>query len=522
MFFIALTILLLLRLSHAEDQPTVKTAFSTIYGLTRDVNVFGTTKQVHQYLGIPYAEAPVGHLRFRKTSLKQTLDSPFYATRHGKACFQLGIFPLIEIERSEDCLFLNVYVPAGNNDGLAVMVFIHGGSFSHGASDAYVADTLAVNGDVIVVTFNYRLSIFGFLTTEDGNARGNYALSDQHLAIKWVHEHIEGFGGDPNKVTLFGQSVGGASVIIQSLYKGNDGLFQRGIAMSATTLPRPFDFKFANPKDNVQRLGKLVGCYSRDSATLVQCLRNVPAEVLFSTLNNVSNGFYDFPLPFFLNTLDGEFLKRSDFLADIPSVVERFGSREYIVGFTSNEGCFMVMPAAGVLDAENFKPNQSFYETQLIPRALELSFGALKVPQLIKKLVLQVYTDWTDPYAMEKIRQQFVNIWSDVLFTDKIIETAKRHEHMAKDSAAMYLYEFAVNTTIHPLPCPSWCSKGAHGDELPYVFFEESGGLLSFIPGYQNYTPSAIDRDVAKMMMTMWTNFAKSGLDTLFLFSFHL
>ena len=199
-------------------------------------------------------------------------------------------------------MFLNVHVPAVNSGGLAVMVYIHGGGFSNGASDAYVADTLAVYGDVVVVTFNYRLSNFGFLNTEDGHARGNYAFADQHLAIRWVHDHIEAFGGDPNKVTLFGASAGGVGVIIQSLYEGNDGLFQRGIAQSGATIPRPYDISFANPRENARRLGKVVGCDSQDSAKLIRCLRTVPAEVLYSTLNNVSNELLGFPLPFVLGT----------------------------------------------------------------------------------------------------------------------------------------------------------------------------------------------------------------------------
>ena len=126
------------------------------------------------------------------------------------------LFPFPEdmnVSYGEDCLTLNVYVPVANSvdgydDNIPVMVFIHGGGFMCDSALPYVSDVLSAYGNVIVVTFNYRLSIWGFLSTEDVNARGNYGLWDQHLAIKWVHDNIESFGGDPKRITIFGESAG--------------------------------------------------------------------------------------------------------------------------------------------------------------------------------------------------------------------------------------------------------------------------------------------------------------------------
>ena len=505
----------MLRIGNALDPSYVQTNIgtSTIIGIIKEVNVFGETKLVENYLGIPYAEPPVGKLRFTNAVPKKNLTSPLNATKHGKPCYQMEIFPWKELERSEDCLFLNVYVPANNSGGLAVMVFFHGGALVHGASDYYVSDTLSVFGNVVVVTFNYRLSIFGFLTTEDKVARGNYALSDQHLAIKWVHENIRSFGGNPDRITLFGQSAGGNFIGIQSLYEGNIGLFKRAIFQSGAGIPRPFDFAFAKPKKDAQKLGKIVGCKNtKSSKLLIQCLRTVPAEELYKALNNFSHGFFEkYPLPFIINTNDGEFIKSEsrDVLGfDSPGRCF-FASIDIMIGINSNEGCFFVSPTGGVQDPENFRPNRTFYENTLVPIALKTAFG-MDPPKLMRDLILQVYTNWNDPLNTLFIRENFINLYTDNVFAETSVDFAVKHNKLANNNdAKTFLYEFDVLTPTKLLPSPSWCHRGAHGDELQFQFFEETGGLISFVlPGYE---PQNWERDLAKTVMTIWTNFAKTG-----------
>ena len=177
---------------YSADTAVVNTKLGTIIGTQQDINVFGRDVKIARYLGIPYAEAPVGDLRFRKPVPKQSLRSPFNATKHGDNCLQMDLLALFkESDSSEDCLFLNVYVPVDRlREDLAVMIWLHGGGFVSGASDPFVSDNLAAHGNVIVVTLNYRLSLWGFLSTGDEHAAGNYGLWDQHIAIKWVHDNI--------------------------------------------------------------------------------------------------------------------------------------------------------------------------------------------------------------------------------------------------------------------------------------------------------------------------------------------
>ena len=507
--------MLLLEIRHALSQPLVQTKAGTIIGIIKEVSVFGETKLVENYLGIPYAEPPVGKLRFRNAVPKRKLTVPLNATKHGKPCYQMEIFPWKELERSEDCLFLNVYVPANNSGGLAVMVFFHGGALVHGASDYYVSDTLSVFGNVVVVTFNYRLSIFGFLTTENKFARGNYALSDQHLAIQWVHENIQSFGGDPDRITLFGQSAGGNFISIQSLYEGNIGLFKRAILQSGAGVPRPFEFAFAEPKKDARKLAKTVGCkHTGSSKVLIQCLKTVPAEDLYTALNNVSNGFFaEYPLPFILNTNDGEFIKsesRALLKTDSPGR-NLFASIDLMIGINSHEGCFFVSPTGGVQDPENFTPNQTFYENTLVPIALRIAFG-MEPPKLIRDLILQVYTNWDDPENTLFVRENFINLYTDIIFAETSLDFTVKHNKLAIDNdAKTYLYEFDVLTAAKLLPSPSWCDRGTHGDELHFQFFEDAGGLITFIEGFEEYEPQDWERDLAKVLMTIWTNFAKTG-----------
>ena len=500
--------------SDANSRPTVETTIGKIIGTVKEVDVFGKIKKVENYFGIPYAEPPVGELRFKKPEPKRPLTSPLNATKHGNICLQMHILPIKALAMSENCLFLNVYVPADRDEPLAVMVFFHGGIFVTGASDWYVSNTLSAYGGLIVVTVNYRLSVLGFLSTQDKFAPGNYGLWDQQLAIKWVHENIHAFGGDPNNVALVGQSAGAISVLMQSIFEGNYGLFQRIILQSGGMTPRPLNFDFATPKKDAQELGRLFDCKGKGSKKLIRCLREVPFEQLVKKINSFP-GFFKFPLPFIVNVADGEFLKddfndilRGNSVLSTPGR-SLFSSLDMISGITKNEGCSMMGPA-GASDPENFAPNRTQYENILIPFALSKAFGN-DVSELVKCIVLQEYTDWTNPEEIVKIRNKLVAFWTDFFFAEPALETTKLHALSAESGAKTYLYEFDVLASAHPWPAPSWCDRASHGDELLYLFFEQTGGLMTFVPGHEDFLPEVWEREVAENIMTIWSNFAKTG-----------
>lgn len=192
--------------------PTVGIASGSVCGITR------TGTQGHRsaaYLGIPFAEAPVGALRWKPPVARASLGTaPFRATRYGAQCVQPGPGST-GVTGSEDCLSLNVYRPAGpQQSGLPVLVYIHGGGFLVTQSNEELDGSALASQGTVVVTFNYRMGVFGFLRYTDRRAgiAGNFAIQDQQLALKWVRDNISAFGGDPSKVTLFGESAGAMSV----------------------------------------------------------------------------------------------------------------------------------------------------------------------------------------------------------------------------------------------------------------------------------------------------------------------
>jgi bile salt-stimulated lipase len=174
----------------------------------------------------------------------------------------------------EDCLYVNVYVPRPNpnpQEKLDVIVHIHGGSFVFGNSHSYAHPEFMMDHDVIFVSLNYRLGMFGFLSTEDDVVSGNNGLKDQVLALKWVQSNIASFGGNPKSVTLTGLSAGGSSVHLHYLSHMSKGLFHRGFSQSGIAL-NPWVLQ-EQPLAKAKLLGDAVGCPTTSSEVLVQCLR---------------------------------------------------------------------------------------------------------------------------------------------------------------------------------------------------------------------------------------------------------
>ncbi|XP_070550993.1 cocaine esterase-like [Ptychodera flava] len=225
------------------DDPIVEVSTGKLVGKSvefshGDANV---NRTLHVFMGIPYAEPPVGDLRFRPPQPKAPWLGIYNATEVGFACIQRKAANPFPEAQSEDCLYLNVYSPVTNSTNLPVMVWIHGGGFSRGSATndgMYDGTALAAIGDVIVVSLNYRLFALGFFSTGDEHAPGNYGLLDQLAALKWVQRNIAAFGGDADRVTVFGESAGAISVDYLLLSPMSDGLFHRAILQVSSPMQR--------------------------------------------------------------------------------------------------------------------------------------------------------------------------------------------------------------------------------------------------------------------------------------------
>lgn len=220
-------------LANSCSTGTVTTTSGRVCGKTKNWR----GHKIESFLGIPYAETTAAENRWRAPIPKTPGGTVLRATQFGPACPQ-KIGEDSPYVQSEDCLSLNIWSPKGNKRKKPVMVFIHGGAFVEGTSQAPVYDgqRLAASGDVVVVTLNYRLGALGFLYGT-GGLSGNYGFLDQQLAMRWVKDNIARFGGDAGNITLFGESAGAMSVGLHFVAPQSEALFNAAIIESNPWLP---------------------------------------------------------------------------------------------------------------------------------------------------------------------------------------------------------------------------------------------------------------------------------------------
>ena len=316
----------------------VSTNYGDVEGLVVPYpSVSGPFKSVSKFLGVPFAAPPIGELRLKAPEPPQEWKPNVrLAKKHGYVCWQDKRFEhLIKLfdpnfSFSEDCLYLDAYSP-NVRASLPVMVYIHGGSYELGTSVLFPGDILALQGLVIVV-IQYRLGPFGFLTTGDSAAPGNLGMLDQVEALKWVKENIEYFGGDPNKVTIFGESAGATSVTLHLLSPLSKGLFQQAIAESGVDLSpfaiQPVSFGLYFTKELAQNLD----CATSDHSAMVACIRSKKGEEIQNASNSIN-----YPVIEYLRWAP---IVDNNFLLDTPQNLRNKGDFEKVklmISFNSQE-----------------------------------------------------------------------------------------------------------------------------------------------------------------------------------------
>ncbi|XP_077983967.1 acetylcholinesterase-like [Glandiceps talaboti] len=489
----------------AMSQPEVETSLGTIRGVSGDF--YGTSFNI--FRGIPYAKPPVGRLRFRPPVPVEPWQDTLNATEYGDICPQsesaiaASVALLSHTRMSEDCLTLDIYSPDNTDDELlTVMVFFYPGSFATGTTMLYDGSVLAASQNVVVVTVNYRLGALGFLSTMDKYANGNYGLLDQQLAIRWVKANIDGFGGDPDKITLFGRSAGGMSVGFQMLSPSNDGLFKRGIIQS--NVPTSY-YMAANPVMRARRLGSALNCTKTNNhRELVSCLRTKTWQEIVGNTPDLSSKHIN--LHPFLPVVDGEFVQDSP--ENLTDKLSNFTKFDLLLGFNSNEGKlyyylmdiikanFNASAAAGGLTSTEFQQVVSNY----IHPYYEDKVG------LLPTAVLNHYTVWKTP-SSDRLR--LVNLFrliGDQFFVSPIVEVALKHTKPPKEDGKTYLYQFSHDGEMLHVesPYPDWLEGGAHGAEIGFVFGAPNSVAVSYL-----YTDE--QRNLSSAVMKYWTNFAKTG-----------
>ncbi|XP_076754342.1 juvenile hormone esterase-like [Xylocopa sonorina] len=236
-------------------------------------------KKFYGFSGIPYAEPPIKNLRFKSPVPKNKWHGTLEAKKDGNECIQLQDG---DVRGSEDCLYLNVYTPELNpKSPLPVVVFIVGGAYLRGnASIVTAGPEFMLDKKMVLVTFNYRLGIFGFLSSGNSAAPGNYALKDQVLVLEWVQENIHNFGGDPKEVTLYGQGAGADSVGLLALSDRAKHLFKRYATHSGGAVNPHAYTSDTSYYDKAKEVAEKFGCSTSDSKSTIECLRGIDASKL--------------------------------------------------------------------------------------------------------------------------------------------------------------------------------------------------------------------------------------------------
>lgn len=469
------TLVLLMTLSlaaHASNPLVIKTDKGKVRGaLTND-------GKVRAFNGIPYAAPPVGQRRWQPPQSAAKWKGERDATQFGARCMQAAIYKDMVFRDpgpSEDCLTLNVWTPAGAKKGsLPVMVWIYGGGFQAGGTSEPRQDgQFLARRNVVVVSMNYRLGIFGFfvhpeLTAESPHhASGNYGLLDQNAAIAWVKKNIPQFGGDPHNITIFGESAGSSSVSAQMASPLSLGLFQKAIGESGAAFPRDgHEFK---PREAREQTDTRFAQDAFGTTTLADLRKLSADEVLNAATRQTSRNPVEFR-----PDVDGWFLPES-----APAIYAA-GKQAHIpllAGWNADENRSEVLFAKSQPTVESYKTKA---EAEFGPNADEY---------------LKLYPGSTDAEALRSAGD---------LASDRFIvySTWRWLEAQVKTgNAPVYRYRFDLGgpgDRFHPAEIGAF-----HSDDIEYVF-----GTLDSRPEAE-WRPE--DRKLSDEIQQYWTNFARTG-----------
>ncbi|KAM7413876.1 hypothetical protein PAMA_018938 [Pampus argenteus] len=456
------------------------------------VTVKGTERVVKQYLGIPFARPPVGPLRLAAPQDAEPWEGERDGTHQPPMCIQdpeivVNVSRTMSMqytppEISEDCLYLNVYTPAeaAKGDKLPVMVWIHGGGLSVGAASQYDGAPLAAYENIVMVIIQYRLGILGFLSTGDEHAKGNWGLLDQLAALRWVQQNIDVFGGDPQTVTVAGESAGGISASILTLSPQAEGLFQRAIFQSGVATLGTYTT--SHPLAYAKIVANLTGCDRSTTEELVRCMKGKSKEELVDTAKRMK---------LYLGAVvDGELL---------PDMAEDLLKRKEVLkvpvmmGITNHEFGWILPQSFAPPGWENGMNRESVLAVVNMFNPTGASFA--------NSLIVDEYLK--DAKTPEEIRDRFTEIIGDILMTLPVVKVAGYHSDVG---VPVYMYEFVHRAEIHKHTRPSFV-KADHADDVGFMF----GGC--FWDGQIKImgTITEDDERLCRTMMAYWGNFVRTG-----------
>ncbi|KAJ3921731.1 Alpha/Beta hydrolase protein [Lentinula edodes] len=472
-------------------------------GYTQYQGVFDSVNNLTNYLGIRYAAPPTGNLRWRaprsperNDSFVQQADtqpSPCFQSSGGAAstnALELNKRAGVDVtgEPTEDCLFLNVYFPGNTvpTELLPTLVWIHGGGYIGGSADQYSGSDLMreANNEIVVVIIQYRLGLFGFLSGSEIKANGslNAGLLDQHFALRWVQSHISKFGGDPSKVTIWGESAGAGSVlqhIVAQDGQTSPQLF-RGAITSSTFLPSQYMYNDPIPESLYSTVVSQTNCTSAKDS--LACLRAVDAAALEIVNGNVNvAGFYGTFV--FVPVVDGSFITQR------PTEAMKQGkvNGEALLAVTnSNEGFIFVNQSNPIA--------ASSYASNLFPK-----FGTE-----VANITAQIYAPFG--YSLEQ---------DELIMGESIFICPTYYLLSAFQNKAWKVTFSSWQSSIPP---------ATHGSDAPYYFpsvesppFNNSDFLAAFQGGFMSFVVSQDPNEkIAQTITPVWDLYSKNNIEMVF------
>lgn len=475
--------------TEPEQPLLVCTSYGSLQGkwmTSRSGREFGA------FLGIPYATGPTGKLRFLPPTPPQKWEGVRDATKEGNVCIQRGL------NGSEDCLYLNVFTHNTLREkqrseiiAVPVMVFIHGGGFYRGSSDlSMTGPEYLMDRDIVLVTIQYRLGVFGFLSTEDTVVPGNMGLKDQVRALQWVQESIHIFGGDRSKVTIFGNSAGSSSVHLHMLSPVSKDLFARAISESGTG-----QSAFAMIDRNISRnftliLAQNLHCNTTLSHEILQCLQNTDSAVVQEEYRKLQDEKYVFNRVMFRPVVEEP--TEHAFITSSP--LNTTSNKPWLVGLNDNEGLFKINTTSfskinNVIHSNfsQFGPAIMFFE------------DSCSNPAKTAEMIYNYY--FKNATSTNETIQALEQVISDSWFIWPTMQAIENHDGVLY----CYLFQHRGEHSLTDVLGGPRGSGVSHGDELQYLFSQKK-----IFPG----TLNEIDTNISKLLINLWVNFAEKANPT--------
>ncbi|XP_002011173.3 venom carboxylesterase-6 [Drosophila mojavensis] len=466
-------------------------------------------RHMRAFMGVPYAVPPLGELRFRAPVPMPAWQGERLAVKDAPVCMQRDPFRRdMIIEGSEDCLYLNVYTPDPvPAEPLPVMVWFHGGGWQCGAgiSSFYGPDFL-LEHDIVLVAANFRLGPLGFLSTETLDCPGNNGLKDQLEVLRWVRDNIAAFGGDPQSVTVFGESAGGASVTYHMLSEKSRGLLHRAIAQSGT-----YFNPWAQPAHTgvaarrALKLSELLNCTAagEDWPARLSCLRGKRAEDVVATLYDMFVWDFDPMIPF-PPVIEPE--HEGAFLTQRPrEVAQRPHGQELplMIGVTAEEG---LLKTAALLNLPHLMAEFKSSFERLLPVVLNYDHHDEEKQQQITRHIENFYFKAGHNYNKSN-HQNLTDLISDGWFVagvDEYLQLRLDDQQLAPTYVYLFDHKGAASFSEIFKGARNEFYGACHAEELQYLFPIGRELFVSAVPTRQ-------DLQLRDLMLRLWVNFARNG-----------